>query len=459
LLLYAFQKLSRNLKEDQQVFSISKGTILLILLLILTWVLLTGVGGAFPQKDDMHWRNAILHDLINYQWPVRYADGFDSSLTYYIAFWIIPALFGKAAAFFFGAQAGWIVANIAIAIYCTTIISVVVLLLISHFHVTSTKKAILILGILIFFSGMDIIPEIVSQLGNHDFSIGTRLEWWTYIEYSATTTQLGWVVNQAIPAWLVVSLLLHETKMDHFAFLGLMLLPFGPLPFVGIFILMVAESVIRFVRFAKAKEIRNWVGQTISIPNIVAIGVILPIYFFYYHSNATASGTGVGWNNTEPFAYLFFTFVEFLFVLILVWRYSYHKPYFIISAVGLFLVPLVTFGIGQDFCMRVSIPMLFILMINVMDYLLQNIEWSRNTKIHIPSKAIPLIAILLIGAITPINEYRESYIQIKQSDRHCTSIYADRIGTLDNGQMERGNFITKNSSDTFFYRYLAKGEK
>ncbi len=459
LLLYAFQKLSRNLKEDRREFSISKGTILLIIFLVLGWVLISGVGGAFPQKDDMHWRNAILHDLINYQWPVRYADGFDSSLTYYIAFWMIPAMLGKAAAFLFSAQVGWLVANIAVATYCTIIITVVILLLLSHLNATSTKRAILIISILFVFSGMDIIPAIVSQLGNHNFSIGTRLEWWTYIEYSATTTQLGWVVNQAIPTWLVISLLLHETRMNHFAFLGLLLLPYGPLPFVGIFVLMVTEAFIKLVEAAKTKELGKWGKQIISTPNIVAIVIIFPIYFFYYHSNATASGKGAGWNHTEIFAYLFFVFIEFLFVLILVWRHSFHKPYFIPSAVCLFLIPFVTFGSGQDFCMRVSIPMLFILMVNVMDYLLHNTEWHKNKKLSINSRAIPLIVLLMIGAFTPLNEYRESYIQIKQSESHCTSIYADNIGTLENGQMERDNFITKNASETFFYRYLAKGEK
>ena len=86
LLLFAFSKLTRNIKADSEIFSISKGTILLILLLVLAWVLLSGVGGAFPQKEDMHWRNAIQHDLINYPWPVRYTDGFDSSLCIILRF-------------------------------------------------------------------------------------------------------------------------------------------------------------------------------------------------------------------------------------------------------------------------------------------------------------------------------------------------------------------------------------
>lgn len=456
LLLFAFFKLTRNIKADNRVFRISIRTILLIVLLVLAWVLFSGVGGAFPQKADMHWRNAILHDLINYQWPVSYKDGFDSSLTYYIAFWMIPALLGKSAAIFFGVQAGWIVANIVVILYCSIIIVVIVLLLISHLDATSMKRVLLLFGVLVFFSGMDIIPTLISQAGKEPFVMRTHLEWYTYIEYSAMTTQLSWVVNQAVPAWLVTSLLLHEKKMNHFAFLGLMLLPFGPLPFLGIIILMIPKALRKLLGPMETKDRWVEIKQLLSIPNVVATGIILPIYFFYYSSNATASGSGIGWNQFNYSGYTTFVIIEFLFILILVWRHSYKTHYFITSVIGLFLIPLISFGNGQDFCMRVSIPLLFILMINVMNYLLHNIQRLDNTKKRINLKAIPLVMILAIGAMTPLTEYYESYVQIKQSESHCTSIYADRFGTLDNGQMERDNFITQKPSDSFFYRYLAK---
>jgi len=461
LLSFGFYKISRNIKEDNRVLSISKQTIVLIFALVLAWVLLSGVGGAFPQKADMHWRNAILHDLINYSWPVRYSDGFDSSLTYYIAFWMVPAIFGKIAVLFAGAQAGWIVANIVSALYCAVIIFAVMLLIMSHLNVSSRNRTLLVLLILVMFSGMDVIPTIISQILSKDFELATHLEWWTYVQYSSNTTQIFWVVNQAIPSWLVVSLLLHENKMNHFAFLGLLLLPFGPLPFLGVFFLMVTQAFIKVVSAKDNKLGVQYTREAVSIPNLVAILTILPIFYLYYHSNATVSTStaleaGSNWNDLYPGSYIIFLLIEFMLLVILLWKSYFNMPFFALSTFGLIVAPLFKFGSAQDFSMRVTIPFLFIIMVYTMDYLIHNLHEIKRKRIHMGRGVATVLAILIIGGATPITEYVESYLQILESNSKCTSIYADKIRTLDNGGMERDNFITKYSSDTFFYEYLAK---
>ncbi len=459
LLIWALYGVIKNVKEDQRAFYISKEMLILIFLIVVAWVLLSGIGGAFPQKSDIHWRNAIFHDLINYPWPVRYEDGFGSSLTYYIGFWLIPALFGKGIAFFFGAQAGWIGANVVTAVYCTAIVFVVLLLLLSYLNCSSKKNILIVMVLLILFSGMDILGVVVSQLGSGDFHLGTHLEWWNYIEYSANTSQLAWVYNQAIPAWLTMSLLLHEKKINHFAFLGLLLLPYGPLPFIGVFYLMVVEAIRRGLANIKSGKGKELVGQVFSIPNILGCMVILPIFYFYFSTNMAATGNAGSWNTFYVVPYILFVIFEFALILILIWKYSYKLPYFLPSAIGLFVIPWFKFGGGQDFCMRASIPLLFILMLYTIDYLIHHLKSSEMNIWGINKKVIPLLIILLIGAATPLDEYRESYLQIKESGSHCTSIFADKIKTLDNGDIARDNFITKHASDTFFYRYLAKGEK
>ena len=126
------------------------------------------------------------------------------------------------------------------------------------------------------------------------------------------------------------------------------------------------------------------------------------------------------------------------------------------SVLGLFLIPMFTLGNEQDFCMRASIPLLFILMVYVSDYLLQNSVSGKKGRPAINLKVIPLIICLAIGAITPFVEYRTSFIKIIQSESKCTSIYADKYGTLGNKDLDRDNFITKNASNTVFYQYLAK---
>lgn len=456
LLLIGTYKLMKNINEDQTVILMSKKILLLICGIMLAWTVFSGLGGALPQKHDLHWRNAIFHDLIEYSWPVCYADGYDSSLTYYIAFWIVPAVVGKIVTFLMNAQAGWLAANVVYALYCTSILCVVLLLIISYFKATSMGRALLVVTVLIFFSGMDIVPIVLHQLGEKSIFIGTHLEWWTNIQYSSNTTQLCWVFNQAIPAWLVTALFLHEQRMNHYAFLGSLLLPYGPFPFVGLLFVMVIEALDEFLNAVRRRQISMFFKQIITMPNVLAVAVILPIYYLYYFSNTAISNNG--FRMQMPESYLTFILVEFFIYALLIGGNYFKERLFRLSVIGLFFAPLFALGSGQDFCMRASIPLLFILMIYIIGFLLSNITFSEQHKIQTEIIAIPLIVCLSLGALTPLTEYRESYTQIIQSGSRTTRM-ADGIGTLQNGnKMVRDNFITLNASESLFYRYLAKND-
>jgi hypothetical protein len=458
LLLIGYYILCKDIVRDKSEIYISKKKLLLLCGIMIAWTIFSGLGGAFPQKNDLQIRNAILHDLINYPWPVRYSDGYDSSLTYYIAFWIIPALIGKLTNFFLGAQAAWVAANIAYAFYCVLILCVVMLLLVSYLNATSLKRMSLVAIILIFFSGMDIVPIILAQLGDKTISIGTHLEWWTTIQYSSNTTQLSWVYNQAVPAWLVTALLFHECNIEHFAFLGLLLLPFGPIPFIGVFFVMILQGAVDLIQSLREKKLLIFLKQIPSIPNIIAILTIVPIYYLYYSTNTATSDSGFASNSGSLsfVTYCIFIFIEFLMYVILSTRKFYKKRYYLVATIGLFLTPFFNLGGAQDFCMRASIPFLFILMVYIIEYLLQSISFNGKDNIGLNSGAVIMIILLTIGSATPLTEFRQSLVQIAQSGGARTSLIADDVKTLDNGDMDRGNFITMHASDTLFYRYLAK---
>ena len=197
--------------------------------------------------------------------------------------------------------------------------------------------------------------------------------------------------------------------------------------------------------------------QISSIPNIIAILTIVPIYYLYYSTNAATSDSGFASNSgsLSLVTYYIFVFVEFLMYGILLTRKFYKKRYFLIATMGLFLTPLFNLGGAQDFCMRASIPFLFILMVYIIEYLLQSISYNNKDTMSINSGAMIMIILLVIGSATPLTEFRQSLVQIVQSDG-VTSLIADDVKTLDNGDMPRGNFITMNASETLFYRYLAK---
>lgn len=48
------------------------------------------------------------------------------------------------------------------------------------------------------------------------------------------TTCLFWVFNQTVVPWLMTLCVLNEKSVENYALLGLLALPFGSLPFVGL---------------------------------------------------------------------------------------------------------------------------------------------------------------------------------------------------------------------------------
>ena len=448
LLLYGFYILGRNILADDAEIIISQKALWLVIGLMTAWVVFSGLGGFFPQKFDLHWRNAILHDLINYPWPVVYSDG--SSLTYYIAFWLAPALLGKLGVLLFSQEAGWIIANFTYALYSASLLCVMFLLITSYLKVTTTRKILVVGTVLILFSGMDIVPIVIRQMGQSIISIGTHLEWWTNIQYSSNATQLAWVYNQAVPAWLVTSLFLHERHMSHWAFLGLLLLPYGPFPLVGLAFLMVITALDELTIAVRKSTIKDLIREILTIPNLTAATVIVPIYYLYYFTNTATSAYGIRVQVSD--SYFYFILVEFLVFALLIGKVFFKERLFIFDVICLIFIPFIALGAKQDFCMRASIPFLFILMIYVMRYLFEKVVLINN-RLQMSGIAFVLLFCLGVGAITPLTEFRASYVKMVQTEGGI--MMADDIRTLGHVDMERANFVTMNASNTLFYQYLA----
>lgn len=73
---------------------------LVTLAILLSWALLSGLGGFFLQSFDWQKHNVLLNDLINKPWPVHYYfKGHDGVISYYIGEYLLPAIIGKMAGF------------------------------------------------------------------------------------------------------------------------------------------------------------------------------------------------------------------------------------------------------------------------------------------------------------------------------------------------------------------------
>lgn len=454
LMIVAMVIAGKTMLADKEIFQVRRSVFVLLMAVAVAWVLLSGIGGLAAQKGDMHWRNAIFRDLINFAWPVRYPGASDSSLSYYFAFWLIPAITGKAAAYFFNEQAGWVAANITTALYACAVLFIVIILLAARFRAGSLKKALPLLAILLFFSGMDIIPLITAV--DIDIIIArAHIEWWNHYQYSSNATQLAWVFNQALPAWLAVSLYLHEKKIRHYALLGGLLLPYGPLPFVGLFWLMATSALTGLRAAVRDSGMKEFVGNVFSVPNLLTAGVIFPIFGLFYFSNSAASGGGLGGNSWDML-YVPFIVFEFLLYIILIWRNTFGKIGFMPVVIGLTVIPFITLGNAQDFCMRASIPLLFMLMVFILEYLLNDTK-NPKRKTKMPGFRMTLLLICLaFGSVTAFVEFGATVHRTFVNVRDGEPMYADSFGSLNNEDMNRDNFVTEHTSDTLFYCYLAK---
>ena len=377
------------------------------LILLAIWVFLSGQGGFSFQNSDYQYRNAIFRDLINKSWPVIYAnsslDAVSSSiagasnlsiLTYYIAFWLPGALVGK--------LFGWYAANTFLYLW-----SFLGLVLITYFLFrTLRNSSVWSVVILIFFSGMDIIGYILITKGKLPGPID-HIEWWSGMQYSSNTTLLFWVFNQTIAIWLAILLIMNLKNSRSLFFLYAMLLLHGPFPFLGMLPIVLWKAYQGYPLDLKRKNAKMvnvpalffrwfWKGvvRAITFENICGGISVLLIVYFYLTNNVSGSKFGT---NAQTTNYIGLVVLEGGLYLLFLFAEHFKKPLYWICLGSLFLIPLFRVGGSQDFCMRVSIPALFVIMIMIQQSLLGKADPETAAE----TAAIPA------AAETPVRDAEE----------------------------------------------------
>ena len=97
--------------------------------------------------------------------------------------------------------------------------------------------------------------------------------------------------------------------------------------------------------------------------------------------------------------------------------------------------------------MRASIPLLFILMIMVMDTL----EMAKKNRDKIVM--VSLITLLCIGAVTPIHEMVRSVKTTTERINNSEQVYETAIDTQ---QLLNSPNFSGATDDSFFFKYIAK---
>ena len=392
---FVFKKYKALDYEDYyKIFN--KKKILFFIILIIIINVLSGAGGLFPQNWDYHGRNAIFRDLIENSWPVRYdyssltyeksIFGNGGILNYYFAFWLPGALIGKIA--------GFRIASLFMLLWQTIGVSLF------FYYVFRLFKNIKYRYFLIFisFSGLNVIGHIIMNIhwGLPLSPIGT-----THIDtsmgvfcMSSFITQLFWVFNQSIPAWIAVTLFLQQKDYKTCGYFFALLVPFAPFPMLG-FLYIIFCTIIFGKNLNKFINL-NRIKKLITIDNIFGCLSVLPIVFMYT-LNESKKGCFIidNLNNGKLkevlFSYAMYVLLEFLVYIIIINKKNYKQIImcFVFFSIG-----------GSDLGNRATIPLLIIMYLLICDRLnVLNLNNKKELTIQIVT-----IIILLVASITNYNE-------------------------------------------------------
>ncbi len=472
--------------QPEQSSPITVHWLLITALITGLWLFLSGVGGYAFQNWDHHWRNAVFRDLVTNGWPVIYSAperGPINMLVYYVGYWLPAALTGRVL--------GWSFANFALFLWTWLGVTLVV------FHMTSTLKTSLVKSalLLIFFSGMDAVGALFFAKEYPTlWPPITHLEIWSGndLQYSSFTTQLFWVFNQAVPAWLCIAMCVTLTRNGVMAkglspteaeilrsqqtlpqndmrsqliFLWALCFFFAPLASIGLFPYLIIE-IFRQTDFKSIfKSLR-------PVP-LLAAGLIFLLSYFFFSSNTAAQEHG--FQSLALKDLLVFFLIDGGILWLLLASSKWRDPRWAVTGILLFVMPFIQFGNGRDFVMRASIAPLFYLMLMVGEAVFQN-STSRALR-------FAFYVLLLLGALTPLYEINRSifrtyeyYFVLDETQRaqpnsepathlekggapereHPNAILADDIYTLAYMKDKLSKNFIANVRQTFFYRYLAR---
>ena len=424
----------------------------------------SGAGEYIYTLQDHEYRRAILRDLINYDWPVIYnyntqtnpevikifgmASG-QRAFSYYFIYWMPAALAGKA----FGFNVGNFV------LYLWNSIGIFLCLLSTSAVIK--KVTAWVPFIFIFFSGLDIIPNLVYELTHY-----SDWRWFegfvTSMSYVSNFRELASVFNQMVPCFLVVAILLMSNNTRSMGLTAGILFCYSPWAVFGI-LPMVAAFL--FGKNLRASKISKTLYNTFSPANIASAVLILTIFGSYYMTNSGAVGyKGFAWeyfSNPGWFilAYIVFILIEVIPFALILYKREKNNPVFIAAFATLLILPFYRVSEMNDFTMRGSMPALFffcILLCGVVPEVMDQKNTPTTKKGWLKSAAI-MLTVILMTFPTLLNLF-VIFGSMLQGDKGNE----ENIGSLGNinqaeyAEVIQEQFFAEGYEGSFFYRYFAK---
>ena len=454
--------------------------IIVALAIIMMWVLSSGIGGSVTAHGDQWYKNRMFMMLINNPWPMRMnaGNGTTALMTYYIGYWLPVAFISK-------------LTSLSNALLFLQIWSIFGIYLIWRFVCEKYKTYKLwFLAVFIFFGGLDALGKWLT--GNIYADVGNNYEWWAmFYTIPGFTTQLFWAYNHIIPGILIFCLIDRQKTNKGILLIWANALLSCTFPAVG----LIPFAAYRAIANAKGNNIihrfADAVKKCVTLPNVA--GFLLALLFtLYLFPNVTLGRdlngdytkydlpqTGVQQELTENKAgeevqeekgfslipedrgplmahpwttrlwiFSWFFLLEAGLFFFFTYDYAKKKPIYWVCLGALLVLPWIHVGDHNDFCMRATIPAMFVLYEIVVGAMG---EYKAQKK----TVLVLLLSALIVGSsITAFNtiqtQMSKTALQIEWIVGNGGAVYADVVSY--DGIATVPHFSA--SEDSFFGRYL-----
>lgn len=423
--------------------------------LALAW--LSGAGGFGYQTTDWWKHNAVLRDLTTQPWPVRYDADVDFGLTYYLGYYLPPAMVGK--------LFGWWAANVANLIWTAVGVTLVlrwVTELIGH----RNRIGMIAVGAL---GGLDVVGWLVFEpLSGMNSPIFVQYEgieiWNGNFVLPTPLTHLLWATNHAVGGWLAMAFVMHAVMIrgnrKSVMFVGAACALWTPLVALGIVPFVMWEALRRPERRAAMRSLVTGVNAV-----GVAVALVLTAYFAAKAAPMPTALTGsldpafvfakprlpdtTGWALGVGFA--LFVLLELLVVFGAIARAGVLLPLerrWFRLAVGVVLafIP-IRIGENHDLLLRATMPAMFVVAI---------LGARSLARLHPGSKVRAIfLSVLLIGSLTSLLEIRRNLAEPQFPVHSLADVDAvPSIPGIYGGSEYMSQYTA--STDSFFYSFLAR---
>ena len=318
------------------------------------------------------------------------------------------------------------------------------------FVITKSRnyKTLIVLIIFMLFSGLDLF-------------IGEKPHWSWHMPFSYldNTYQLFYSYHIAVSVWLLTTLMMQKLhKIDYFGLLSVLYLFYCPMTIFCVGIFFPFYTIKEFMQAIKTSRLNEFWKNLIDIKNILAVCILFPIVYLFFHSNYTSSHFSFYLKEPCRLAYQCIIFGVGIYLMAIAIKFYKNSLYYMIALV-LLAFPFVAYKTDYDFMMRATIPAIIILMIFVIKFLFIK---DKNLKLL----KYLLITALFIGSISPLSMIFTMFgfwnSGLIQNERDNIITFQGKITPDDKPTddiFDFRNYASINYEKYVFWKYLAKKRK